>query len=195
MSKHPDNVLWVDYETTALISNPACVPLEGAAIITDADLNEVAFFGPFAIHATDDELAGMNDFVTNMHTKTGLIDRVRASTLTREKFDADLAAFAAPFFPAKGEQPDGSRYRGMVMGGNSVKFDFAVTEKFFPKTLANMDYRVIDISSIGELVRRWNPEAWNAMPPKASDHTAMTDIRAGIDELRYYRRCGLTPAG
>ena len=110
-------------------------------------------------------------------------------------FDADLAAFAAPFFPAKGEQPDGSWYRGMVMGGNSVKFDFAVTEKFFPQTLANMDYRVIDISSIGELVRRWNLDAWNAMPAKASDHTAMTDIRAGVDELRYYRRCGLTPAG
>lgn len=195
MSKHPDNGLWVDFEATGLISHDGVVPIEGAAIITDADLNELASFGPFAIHATEDELSVMDGFVTNMHTKTGLIPRVRESSMTREQFDIELAAFAAPFFPAKGEQPDGSWYRGMEVGGNSVKFDFAVIEKFFPKTLANMDYRVIDVSSVGALVRRWNHDAWAAMPAKASDHTAMTDIRASLDELRYYRSVGLTPAG
>ncbi|MGK3708733.1 oligoribonuclease [Arthrobacter sp. IK3] len=194
MTKHADNIAWLDFEATGLMDNPDVVPLEIAAVITDANLNELASFGPFAIHATDDELAVMNDFVTNMHTVTGLIDRVRTSAVTIEQVDAALAAFAAPFFPSKGELVDGTKYRGMVIGGNSVKFDFAVIEKFFPATKANMDYRVIDISSVGELVRRWNHKAWAAMPPKASDHTAMTDIRAGIDELRYYRSVGLTPA-
>lgn len=66
-----------------------------------------------------------------------------------------------------------------------MKFDFDVIDKFFPKTPTNMDYRVIDISSIGELVRHWNPEARKAMPAKASDHKSMTDIRAGIDGVRY----------
>lgn len=190
----PDNVLWLDFEATGLMNNPKAVPLEGAAVITDANLNELASFGPFTIHADEDELAVMNDYVTEMHTKTGLIDRVRASTMTRSQFDIHLAAFAAPYFPAKGEIVDGVEYRGMIVGGNSVKFDYDVIEKFFHRTNANMDYRVIDITSVGELVRRWNPAAWDAMPPKDSDHTAMTDIRAGLDELRYYRSAGLTPA-
>lgn len=78
-------------------------------------------------------------------------------------------------------------YRGIVIGGNSVKFDFDVIEKFFPSSRKNMDYRVIDISGLGELVRRWNRPYWEAMPPKLSDHTALTDIREGVKKLRYYR--------
>lgn len=107
----------------------------------------------------------------------------------------ELRVHDLPFFPAKKSVlPDGTKYRGMFIGGNSVKFDFGVIEQFCPKTVANMDYRVIDISSLGELQRRWKREARNAMPAKASDHTAMTDIREGIKELRYYRETGLTAA-
>jgi oligoribonuclease len=188
ITPNPDNILWVDYEATGLMSDPNTVPLEGAAIITDGDLNELAVFEGVVIHATEDELSHMGDFVRDMHTKTGLLEKVRASTTTRNRFDEALAAFAAPYFPVKGDVlADGSKYRGIVIGGNSVKFDFDVTEKFFPLTCKNMDYRVIDISGLGELVRRWNYGYWKAMPPKASDHTALTDIRAGVDELRYYR--------
>lgn len=185
---HPNNVLWVDYETTGLMSDPFTVPLEGAAIITDGNLNELAVLEGITIHATEEELANMGSIARDMHTKTGLLDKVRASTVTREQFDATLKEFAAPYFPTKKEEIwDGSKYRGMIIGGNSVKFDFAVMEKFLPQTMTNMDYRVIDISSLGELFRRWAYDYWAAMPPKASDHTALTDIRAGVDELRYYR--------
>lgn len=185
----PDNSLMLDFETTGFAKVPGVVPLEGAAIIVDKDLNEIASFGPFTIHATPEQLALMDDFVINMHSKTGLLDKVAEATLSVSDFDQMLADFAAPYFPAKKSVlPDGSTYRGMVIGGNSVKFDFDVIEAHFPLTLANMDYRVIDISSIGELVRRWNREAWDAMPAKASDHTAMTDIREGVNELRYYRQ-------
>jgi oligoribonuclease len=185
---NPDNILWVDYEATGLMNDPFTVPLEGAAIITDGQLNELAVLEGITLHATEEELAHMGDFVRNMHTKTGLIEKVRASTVTREDFDATLKEFAAPYFPTKGEEIfDGSKYRGMIIGGNSVKFDFDVMDKFFPQTIGNMDYRVIDISSLGELFRRWAYDYWKAMPPKLSDHTALTDIRAGVNELRYYR--------
>ncbi|ACL42278.1 putative oligoribonuclease (plasmid) [Pseudarthrobacter chlorophenolicus A6] len=188
ITANPDNILWVDYEATGLMSDPFTVPLEGAAIITDGQLNELAVLEGITIHATEEELAYMGDFVRDMHTKTGLLDKVRASTVTRDQFDNALASFAAPYFPTKGEElADGTKYRGMVIGGNSVKFDFDVTEKFFPQTRKNMDYRVIDISGLGELVRRWSYDYWKAMPPKLSDHTALTDIRAGVNELRYYR--------
>jgi oligoribonuclease len=188
ITPNPDNILWVDYEATGLMNDPSTVPLEGAAIITDGQLNELAVLEGITLHATEEDLAHMGDFVRNMHTKTGLIEKVRASTVTREDFDATLKEFAAPYFPTKGEEIfDGSKYRGMIIGGNSVKFDFDVMDKFFPQTIGNMDYRVIDISSLGELFRRWAYDYWKAMPPKLSDHTALTDIRAGVNELRYYR--------
>lgn len=188
ITPNPDNILWVDYETTGKMTNPNTVPLEGAAIITDGQLNELAVLEGIVIHATEEELSHMDDFVLDMHTKTGLLEKVRVSTVTVSEFDAALAAFAAPYFPTRGTAlPDGSAYRGVVIGGNSVKFDFDVTEKFFPLTRKNMDYRVIDISGLGELVRRWDYDYWKAMPAKLSDHTALTDIRAGVNELRYYR--------
>jgi oligoribonuclease len=188
ITPNPDNILWLDFETTGLMNDPNTVPLEGAAIITDGDLNELAVFDGMVIHATEEELSHMDDFVLDMHTKTGLLEKVRASTVTRDEFDAALASFAAPYFPTKGEiLSDGSKYRGTVIGGNSVKLDFDVIDKFFPRTRKNMDYRVIDISGVGELLRRWAYDYWKAMPPKLSDHTALTDIRAGVNELRYYR--------
>jgi oligoribonuclease len=184
----PDNILWLDFETTDMMTNPRTVPLEGAAIITDGQLNELAVLEGIVIHATEEELSHMGDFVRDMHTKTGLLEKVAASTVTPEEFDVQLRDFAAPYFPAKGDiLADGSKYRGIVIGGNSIKFDFDVIEKFFPLTRKGMDYRVIDISGLGELVRRWDYNYWKAMPPKLSDHTALTDIRAGVNELRYYR--------
>ena len=188
ITPNADNILWLDFETTGLMNDPHTVPLEGAAIITDGQLNELAVFEGLVIHATEVELSHMGDFVLDMHTKTGLLEKVRASTVTCDEFDTALETFAAPYFPIKGEiLPDGSKYRGIVIGGNSVKLDFDVIEKFFPLTRGGMDYRVIDISGVGELVRRWDYGYWKAMPAKLSDHTALTDIRAGVDELRYYR--------
>lgn len=195
--KHPENIAWLDFETNTLPSRPGVVPLELAVIITDSDLNEIDSVGPVVFTATEDDLAVMNDYVLNMHTTTGLLERVRASRTTPADFDDQLARFLAGYFPEKGSptgiasdnEPAG-KYRGAVLAGNSVKFDFEMLERFFPKSAALTDYRVIDVSSIGELARRWNRHAWESMPPKASNHTAMTDIRASIDELRYYRDNG-----
>jgi hypothetical protein len=107
-----DNILWLDFETTGLMNDPNTVPLEGAAIITDGQLNELATFQSMVIHATEEELSHMGEFVTNMHTTTGLLEKVRSSTITREEFDVHLRNFAAPYFPAKGDLlPDGTSYR------------------------------------------------------------------------------------
>ncbi|MET4143929.1 oligoribonuclease [Arthrobacter sp. UYCo732] len=183
-----DNILHLDFETTGFMDNPNTVVLEGAAIITDGELNELAVLEGIAIHATEEELSHMGQFVLDMHTKTGLLDRVRASDVSRTHFDDVLHAFAAPYFPDKGTTlPDGSKYRGIVISGNSVKFDFDVISKFFIRTRSTMDYRVIDISGLGELAHRWDRVGWEAMPAKLSDHTALTDIREGVKELRYYR--------
>jgi oligoribonuclease len=172
-----------------MMTNPNTVPLEGAAIITDGQLNELAVFEGMVIHASGEELSHMGGFVRNMHTKTGLLEKVSTSTVSPEEFDLRLRDFAAPYFPTKGDiLPDGSKYRGIVIGGNSVKFDFDVIEKFFPADPQEHGlYRVIDVSGLGELVRRWDYDYWKAMPPKLSDHTALTDIREGVKELRYYR--------
>lgn len=189
VTPNADNILFLDFETTGFMTDLGVVVIEGAAIITDGDLNELAVLEGIPLHATEEDFSYMDDFVRDMHTKTGLLDRVAASTTTRARFDDILHDFAAPYFPVKKKTvlPDGSLYRGWVIGGNSVKFDFDVITRFFPRTLAEMDYRVIDISGVGELVRRWNRPAWEAMPAKASDHTALTDIREGVKELRYYR--------
>ncbi|MCU6481312.1 oligoribonuclease [Arthrobacter sp. A2-55] len=189
MTSSPNNVLWLDFETTGLMTDPATVPLEGAAIITDGELNELTVLDSIVIHASPFELSAMDNYVYEMHSQTGLLESVRASTVTRTEFDLALRDFAAPHFPSRGEiLDDGKPYRGIVIGGNSVKFDFDVIEKFFPETRATIDYRVIDISGVGELVKRWNRPAWEAMPAKLSDHTAMMDIREGVKELRYYRQ-------
>lgn len=197
MSKHSENIAWLDFETNTLPSKPGVVPLELAVVITDADLNEIDSIGPVVFAATEDDLAVMNDYVLDMHTGTGLLDRVRQSVTTPADFDGQLARFLDGYFPEKGSptgtvslnEPAG-KYRGAVLAGNSVKFDLEMLERFFPKVSAMTDYHVIDVSSVVELARRWNRRAWESMPPKASDHTAMTDIRASIDELRYYRGNG-----
>lgn len=96
ITANPNNILWLDFETTDFLDNPLTVPLEGAAILTDGNLTELAVLEGIALHATEEELSHMDDFVLNMHSKTGLLDRVRASTVTREDFDNALKDFAYP---------------------------------------------------------------------------------------------------
>jgi oligoribonuclease len=202
---NPENILWLNFEATGLMSDSRTVPLEGAAIITDGNLNELASFGPIALKATREELLDMGAAAWELHTITGLIARCVKSSTERSMFDLALRDFAAPYFPGKGSAlPDGSEYPGIVIGGNSVKFDFDVIEKFFPEIRKLMDYRVIDISGVGELMRRWDcppaaapPATESAVVEEATtaDQSAVTDIRAGVDELRYYKQYGFVDQG
>lgn len=191
--KHPDNLLWIDTETTGLLDEESTWPLEIAAVVTDKNLNEIGVFEPVALDAPSTSLANMSDYVRNMHARTGLLDRVATEAVSCDDADIQLALFVADFFPAKKEiLDDGSEYRGIVIAGSSVKFDYTVLEDWFWQTSKKLDYRVVDVSSVGELVRRWNPELYATRPEKKREHSALSDIRESIEELQYYRRAGLS---
>lgn len=186
---HSGNILFIDFETSDLIARPHTVPLEVAAIATDQDLRILGEFGPFAIASSELSLRQMPTYVRNMHQSTGLLQRVQSAGVPLGKVDQFLAQFIDTYFHAKGSLDEiGKKYRGAVIAGNSVKFDYDVIERFMPATLTRIDYRVIDVTSVAELTRRWHPEAWESLPAKKSDHTAMTDIRSCLDELKHFKR-------
>lgn len=171
---------WGDLETTGLGKHPDEQTLEIALIVTDADLNIVDEFGPVVLSASEQTLSVMNDYVLNMHTTTGLLDRVAQAKLTTADVDAQLVEFMSKYFgDAKGSA---------LFCGNSIRLDRAFIEKDFPRFAERLHYRQIDVSTIKELARLWNPDVYENMPEKLSDHTAMTDIRESIKELRYYRK-------
>lgn len=192
MTGSNDLQAWMDAETTGLgyetfppyADRPDQI-LELAAIITDGDLNEIASFGPVVVHATEDTLALMNDYVREMHTRTGLIDKVRASTTTLADLDAALGAWLD-------EHGLSSR---AVLSGNSVKLDFDFVRRNLPGVFGRLNYRVIDVSSFKEALRRKRPDVVAELEAaKVPSHEAMDDIRWSVRELGfYYGRLGLGP--
>lgn len=174
-------LLWGDLETTGLKKFTGEQTLEIALIVTDTDLNVIDEFGPLVFSASQRalDIVNSNDFVREMHTKTGLLERVHTSTLSLDEGDELLTQFVHKNFGT-----DASR---VLFCGNSIRLDRAFIEQDFPELSKILHYRQIDVSSVGELVRMWNPEAYWSMPQKESDHTAMTDIKESIKELRYYR--------
>lgn len=194
-SPTPDgyNILWIDAETTGLMSDPLVAPLEIAAIITDRHGNVLDTFDSRVIQASDEALDAMVEFVRTMHTTTGLLDRLAAGEgLPLSDVDAELQAWAAPWFPERVQGaalPDGSAYRGATVAGNSVGgLDLPLLQRFFPDTYALCSYRVLDVTSIELMIRRERPEVHESMPEKKSDHTAMVDIMASIDQYRHYTK-------
>lgn len=185
--KSPENLLWVDFETTGLMGSKYVAPLEVAAIVTDKDLNELAVFGSVALRPPGVSLAEMNDFVRSMHTRSGLLARVDAEGVRTYEADLSFAEFVGPFFPQKREMlEDGTIFRGAVVAGSSVKFDHECLTRWFPETSSWLDYRMVDVSGVGELVKRWQPSVYEARPKKLREHTALADIRESIAELRFY---------
>lgn len=167
-------ILWLDMEMTGL-DPERCVPLQIAAVITRSDLEEEASV-EVTIWQPEEELARMVPIVRKMHSANGLIERVRASrrdTANAERAVLELvAARAAP--------------GGAVLAGNSIHQDRRFLARYFPALEGYLHYRMVDVSSIKELVRRWygKDAAYNK---GEVPHTALADIRASIAELRYYR--------
>jgi oligoribonuclease len=167
-------MVWVDLEMTGLDEQACCI-VEIATIITDSNLEVVAEGPCLVIHQPDEVLAGMNDFVRDLHVRSGLLERIRASTVTMEDAGAQTAAFIAGLCE-KGTSP---------LCGNSVWKDRAFLQRQMPEVLALLHYRIIDVSTIKELVRRWSPA--HEAPKKREVHRALDDIRESIEELRWYR--------
>jgi oligoribonuclease len=179
-----DRLVWVDLEMTGL-DYERHVIVEIAALVTDANLNIIGEGVDLVIHATEEELAEMDDFVTNMHATSGLTEQIRQSTVTMaEAEDAVLALIAEHCSP---EHP-------APLAGNSIATDRAFIHQQMPRLDAALHYRMVDVSSIKELARRWFPKAYFNQPEKGLAHRALADIIESIRELDYYRRTVFVPS-
>jgi oligoribonuclease len=151
--------------------------IEIAAIVTDPNLNVLAEGPVFVIHQPDEVLDAMDAWNKGTHGRSGLIDRVKASTVTEEQASAEMVAFLKQFVPA-GKSP---------MCGNSICQDRRFMARHMPTLEAFFHYRNVDVSTLKELCRRWRPELIAGFK-KHQLHTALADIRESVEELRYYRQ-------
>ncbi|MFY9262631.1 MAG: oligoribonuclease [Arcanobacterium sp.] len=169
-------IVWIDCEMTGLdLAKDALVEI--AIVITDAELNPLDAGFQAVIKPPQEAVDGMDDFVRNMHTVTGLIDKWDDG-LTIEEAQAQSLAYIKRFVPDARKAP---------LGGNSVGTDRTFLDRDMPELINHLHYRVIDVSSVKELAKRWFPRTYFAAPEKTGNHQALGDIYDSIDELRYYR--------
>ncbi|MGX9218538.1 oligoribonuclease [Massilia sp. UBA6681] len=169
------NLVWLDMEMTGLDPDNDRI-IEVAVVVTDADLNIIAEGPVFAIHQSDETLDKMDNWNKGTHGRSGLIDRVKASTVTEAQAELELIAFLKQYVPAN-KSP---------MCGNSICQDRRFMARGMPKLEAFFHYRNLDVSTLKELCRRWKPELASGFK-KHQKHTALADINESIEELRYYR--------
>jgi len=169
------NLIWIDLEMTGLYPERDRI-IELAVVVTDAQLN-VRVEGPvFAIHQSDATLDQMDAWNKGTHGKSGLIDRVKASTISEDEAAAQTIAFLERYVP-KGKSP---------MCGNSICQDRRFLANYMPTLESFFHYRNLDVSTLKELARRWKPGILEGFK-KAQAHTALADIHESIEELAYYR--------
>ena len=169
------NLVWLDMEMTGLDPDNDRI-IEVAVIVTDPELNIIAEGPVFAIHQLDETLDKMDNWNKGTHGKSGLIDRVKASTVDEAQAEEQLIAFLKQYVPAN-KSP---------MCGNSICQDRRFMARGMPKLEAFFHYRNLDVSTLKELCRRWKPELASGFK-KHQKHTALADIVESIEELRYYR--------
>jgi len=154
------------------------VIVEIATLVTDDDLEIVGEGPDLVVHQPPEVFAEMDDFVRNMHTSSGLLPQIEASTMSLEEAGAQTLAFIKEHVPEA---------RTVPLCGNSIGTDRRFLAKYLPEIEEYLHYRSVDVSTIKELARRWYPGALSALPRKATAHRALDDIRESIDELRFYR--------
>ncbi|MBR7792755.1 oligoribonuclease [Undibacterium sp. FT147W] len=169
------NLIWVDMEMTGLDPDNDRI-IEVAVVVTDSQLNVLAEGPVFAIHQSDETLNKMDAWNKGTHGRSGLIDKVKASTFSEADAEEALIAFLKPYVPA-GKSP---------MCGNSICQDRRFMARGMPKLEAFFHYRNLDVSTLKELCRRWKPELSTGFK-KHQKHTALADIVESIEELKYYR--------
>ncbi len=170
-----DYWIWIDLEMTGLDVHRHRI-VEMATIITDTELNLVAEGPNLVIHQPEEVLAGMDDWVLKTHTASGLVERIRSSTLSEAQAQAQTLDFLRAYSPA-GVSP---------MCGNSVHQDRRFLSEQMPDLEAYFHYRNIDVSTLKELARRWAPEVLAGVQKK-NGHRALADIQESIAELKYYQ--------
>lgn len=168
----------MDLEMTGLEPNRHVI-VEIATLLTDDDLTVIAEGPDLVVHATEAELAEMGDFVTEMHASSGLLDEIRASTISL----ADAAAATLEFLRAHVAEPG-----TIPLCGNSIGTDRRFLATYLPELEAFFHYRSVDVSSVKELARRWYPETFATLAKPTSNHRALDDIKASVAELATYRQ-------
>ncbi|WP_043631433.1 oligoribonuclease [Chromobacterium haemolyticum] len=175
MTQDQMNLIWLDMEMTGL--NPETDRIiEVAMIVTDSQLNVVAESPVLVIHQPDEVLDGMDDWNKNTHGKSGLIEKVKASTLGEAEAEQILLDFMARYVPP----------RITPMCGNTIHQDRRFMVRWMPKLEEYFHYRNLDVSTLKELCKRWKPEVARGVV-KRGKHEALADILESIEELRYYR--------
>lgn len=180
----PDNLVWIDCEMTGLdISKDALIEI--AALVTDSDLNVLGEGVDVVIHAPDALLADMPEVVAEMHARSGLTTEVRQSPVTVAEAEQTVLDYIRQWIPEPRTAP---------LCGNSIATDRGFIARDMPTLDAYLHYRMVDVSSIKELCRRWYPRIYYAQPDKGLAHRALADIRESIRELVYYRRTAFVAA-
>ncbi|HET6483984.1 MAG TPA: oligoribonuclease [Actinoplanes sp.] len=178
-----DLLVWIDCEMTGLDLGKDKL-IEVAALVTDADLNVLGEGIDLVIHADDAALDAMPPVVRDMHAKSGLTDEVRRSKVTMAEAEEAVLAYIKEFVPNPRSAP---------LCGNSIATDRGFLARDMPALDSFLHYRMIDVSSIKELCRRWYPRVYFGQPAKGLAHRALADIRESIRELEYYRRTIFVP--
>jgi len=160
------------------------VIVEIATVITDDYLNVIADGPDLVIHASEEQLAQMGDFVTEMHTKSGLLPAIVASSVSIEEAEEATLAFLKQHIGEANSVP---------LCGNSIGTDRRFLQEYMPTLESFFHYRNVDVSSLKELAKRWYPRIYFTAPTKSGNHRALADIRESIEELRYYREAMLVP--
>ena len=177
-----DRLVWIDCEMTGLDLGADAL-IEVAALVTDFELNVLGEGVDVIIKPSQESLDQMVEFVRSMHEKSGLLDELAAGTTMAEAEEQVLAYI-------KEHCPDGSR---PPLAGNTVATDRSFLARDMPGLESFLHYRIVDVSSIKELSRRWYPRAYFAAPTKRGNHRALADIQESIEELRYYREAVFVP--
>ncbi|GAA2390801.1 oligoribonuclease [Dactylosporangium salmoneum] len=178
-----DLLVWIDCEMTGLDLGKDAL-IEVAALVTDPDLNVLGDGVDVVIHADDAALDGMLEVVREMHGKSGLTEAVRASTVSVAEAEDLIMTYITQYVPDPRTAP---------LCGNSIATDRGFLARDMPRLDHHLHYRMIDVSSIKELCRRWYPRVYFGQPPKGLAHRALADIRESIRELEYYRRTLFVP--
>jgi oligoribonuclease len=175
MAQDPGNLIWIDMEMSGLDPDAERI-IEVAIVVTDSKLNTVAEAPVLVVHQSDAVLDAMDDWNKSTHAKSGLIARVKASTLTETAVEERMLAFLDQHVPPKLSP----------MCGNSVHQDRRFLVRHMPRLEAYFHYRNLDVSTLKELAKRWKPEIMVGLT-KHGKHEALADIQESIEELKYYR--------
>ncbi len=181
MTANSNNLIWIDMEMTGLNPEKERI-IEMATIVTDSALNMIAEGPVLAIHQPDSLLETMDNWNTKQHNSSGLVKRVKESTITEEEAEQATLDFLRQYVP-EGKSP---------MCGNSVYQDRRFLYRYMPELEKYFHYRLLDVSTLKELAQRWAPRVYSGFQ-KESKHLALDDIRESIEELKYYRGALFNP--